>query len=154
MVSNIFSFIQISFSWFLKVHIYQAFLFTSQLDNCYNTYIIHRVFFYNSHRVKSSLLSLELSFKSLLQGRQTSKWRFYTVWQFKTKGVKARHLNSRNQNEGMKGTLQVWTGFYNVYNNFISTMYNCKSPFTTMVNDDHLKKRLRDRDHLNKYLQV
>ena len=30
-------------------------------------------FFYNSHRVKSSLLSLELSFRSLLQGRQTSK---------------------------------------------------------------------------------
>ena len=43
-----------------------------------------RVFFYNSHRVKSSLLSLELSFRSLLQGIQTSKWRFYTVWQFKT----------------------------------------------------------------------
>ena len=32
-----------------------------------------RVFFYNSHRVKSSLLSIELSFRSLLQGRQTSK---------------------------------------------------------------------------------
>ena len=32
-----------------------------------------RVFFYNSHRVKSSLLSSELSFRSLLQGRQTSK---------------------------------------------------------------------------------
>ena len=41
-------------------------------------------FFNNNHRVKSSLLSLELSFRSLLQGRQTSKWRFYTVWQFKT----------------------------------------------------------------------
>ena len=46
-----------------------------------------RVFFYNSHRVKSSFLSLELSFKSLLQGRQTSKRRFYTLWQFITKGV-------------------------------------------------------------------
>ena len=35
---------------------------------------LYRVFFfYNSHRVKSSLLSLELSFRSLLQGRQTSK---------------------------------------------------------------------------------
>ena len=32
-----------------------------------------RAFFYNSHRVKSLLLSLELSFRSLLQGRQTSK---------------------------------------------------------------------------------
>ena len=32
-----------------------------------------RVFFYNSQKVKSSLLSLELSFRSLLQGRQTSK---------------------------------------------------------------------------------
>ena len=42
-----------------------------------------RVFFYNSHRVKSSLLILELSFRSLLQGRQTSKWQFYTAWQFK-----------------------------------------------------------------------
>ena len=29
--------------------------------------------FYNCHRVKSSLLSLELSYRSLLQGRQTSK---------------------------------------------------------------------------------
>ena len=45
--------------------------------------------FHNCHRVKSSLFSLELSFRSLLRGRQTSKWRFYiyTVWQFKTKGV-------------------------------------------------------------------
>ena len=32
----------------------------------------YRVFFYNSHRVKSSLLSLELPFRSLLKGRQTS----------------------------------------------------------------------------------
>ena len=31
-----------------------------------------RVFFYNTHRVKSSLLSLELSFRSLLQGRLLS----------------------------------------------------------------------------------
>ena len=30
--------------------------------------ICPRVLFYNSHRVKSSLLSLELSFRSLLQG--------------------------------------------------------------------------------------
>ena len=30
-------------------------------------------FFYNCHSVKSSLLSLELLFRSLLQGRQTSK---------------------------------------------------------------------------------
>ena len=45
------------------------------------------IIFCNYHRVKSSLLSLELSFQSLLQGRQTSKSRFYTVWQFKTKGV-------------------------------------------------------------------
>ena len=34
---------------------------------------ITRVFFYNCHRVKSLLLSLELSFKSLLHGRQTCK---------------------------------------------------------------------------------
>ena len=31
------------------------------------------IIFCNCHRVKSSLLSLELSFRSLLQGRQTSK---------------------------------------------------------------------------------
>ena len=36
-------------------------------------YLHIEYFFYNSHRVKSSLLSLELSFRSLLQGRQTSK---------------------------------------------------------------------------------
>ena len=55
---------------------------TIKRKTLYNT--SYRVFFYNIHRVKSSLLSLELSFRSLLQGRQTSMWRFYTVWQFKT----------------------------------------------------------------------
>ena len=44
---------------------------TIKRKTLYNT--SYRVFFYNSHRVKSSLLSLELSFRSLLQGRQTSK---------------------------------------------------------------------------------
>ena len=43
------------------------------LGDQYQLSTIHRVIFYNSHRVKSSLLSLELSFRSLLQGRQTSK---------------------------------------------------------------------------------
>ena len=43
-----------------------------EIDTDYE-HIPSRVFFYNSHRVKSSLLSLELSFRSLLQGRQTSK---------------------------------------------------------------------------------
>ena len=42
------------------------------VDHAWNMSSI-RVFFYNSHRVKSSLLSLELSFRSPLQGRQTSK---------------------------------------------------------------------------------
>ena len=44
-------------------------------------------------RVKSSLLSLELSFRSLLLGRQTSRWWFYTAWQFKIKGVNYKILN-------------------------------------------------------------
>ena len=41
----------------------------------------------NFDRVKLSLFSLELSFRSLLQVRQSSKWWFYTEWQFKTKRV-------------------------------------------------------------------
>ena len=49
-----------------------------------------RVYFYNCHIVKLSLLSLKLSFRSLLQGKQTSKWQFYTTWQFKIKGVNYR----------------------------------------------------------------
>ena len=41
----------------------------------FDTFTHYKVqyFFQNFHRVKSSLLSLELSFRSLLQGRQTSK---------------------------------------------------------------------------------
>ena len=50
---------------------------------------IFRIIWYeiNESRVKSSILSLELSFRSLLQGRQTSKWRFSTAWQFKIKAL-------------------------------------------------------------------
>ena len=47
----------------------------------------NRILFYNCHRVKLSLLSLELSFRSLLQVRHTTKWQFYTVWHYKIKGV-------------------------------------------------------------------
>ena len=58
--------------------------FTSQWRKLgFKHFRIIRVFFYNSHRVKSSLLSLELSFRGLLLGRQISKWLFYTAWQFK-----------------------------------------------------------------------
>ena len=35
--------------------------------------VYQSIFFYNCHRVKPSLLSLKLSFRSLLLGRQTSK---------------------------------------------------------------------------------
>ena len=44
-------------------------------------------YFFYCHRVKSSLFSLELPFRSPLQSRQTSRWRFLTAWQFIIKGV-------------------------------------------------------------------
>ena len=66
------------FLWLLsnkeKVHI-QFHLLEVNINNPgkITNYDLSRVFFYNCHWVKSSLLSLELSFRSLLQGRQTSK---------------------------------------------------------------------------------
>ena len=44
-------------------------------------------------------MSLELSFRSLLQGRQISKWRFYTAWQFKIKGVNYKEFSIWNDLE-------------------------------------------------------
>ena len=52
--------------------------------------ILHRVFFITVREYNRHFFSLELTFRSLLHCRQTSKWRFYTVWQFKTKGVKCQ----------------------------------------------------------------
>ena len=74
----------------LACYLIDAWLGLCQYFIC--VWLISRVFFYNCHRVKSLLLSLELSFRSLLQGRQTSKWQFYTVWQFKIKGVNYEKL--------------------------------------------------------------
>ena len=48
------------------------FLHSRSLSSEYNKKGVIRVFFYNSHRVKSPLLSLELSFRSLSRARQTS----------------------------------------------------------------------------------
>ena len=45
----------------------------SSSSSAHGTFIIGRVFFYNCHRVKLLLFSLELSFRSLLHCRQTSK---------------------------------------------------------------------------------
>ena len=46
------------------------FLLINLIDSIFNESTISKK---GLHRVKSSLLSLELSFRSLLQGRQTSK---------------------------------------------------------------------------------
>ena len=68
--------------------------------------VLVEYFFYNCHGVKSSLLSLELSFRILLQGRQTSKCRFYTVCQFLKNPLHAYTMLAKKRDTWQEGSQQ------------------------------------------------